>query len=109
MWIKNVRGTHLVLQGNEVIRFSMGWWKWWKGVQSACHGLSDGSGAITAAGRSGDRDWSCMAKCGQNGVLTFLVALAWWGKAVLRDGGDVDMDWENALEDFEFVLVGLLW
>ncbi len=70
--------------------------------------MSDGGGALSTSTRVSDGDWACMVKCGQNGVLMFLAALAWWGKAVMEEGNYVDAEWENALEDFESALVGLL-
>ncbi len=60
----------------------------------------------------GGNDWSKLNKPGQNGLLSVLAALAWWGQGIQKTmGANAAMlcrSWEAALDDFWWVLVALL-
>ncbi|PBK94552.1 hypothetical protein ARMGADRAFT_927823, partial [Armillaria gallica] len=52
-------------------------------------------------------DWSGLVMRGQNGFVSPVACLAWWGKAI-GDEMELCMEWEGALEECHHVLLNLL-
>ncbi|PBK59708.1 hypothetical protein ARMSODRAFT_898953 [Armillaria solidipes] len=105
VWIKNYRRKHPKI---SLPKFADEWWIWWKGMQPDWRNVMDVDGVLGEAYRGGiGGDWECLRKSGQNGFVSPLACLAWWGQAVRNDavlrGG-----WNDALEDVHHVLINLL-
>ncbi len=56
-----------------------------------------------------DRDWDSLKKAGQNGFVSALASLAWWGNIVSAGScSNLRSKWEAALEECYHVFVSLL-
>jgi hypothetical protein len=67
-WMKNARP----LTDQDIAASFVGdWWKWWGGLYSGV----DAGGA-----------WEVFEKAGANGMLIFVLTLAWWGQAIGEEG-----------------------
>ncbi len=54
-------------------------------------------------------DWDCLKKTGQNGFVSVLACLAWWGEAMNGEpSSELCSEWETALEECHHVIVSLL-
>ncbi|SJL16932.1 uncharacterized protein ARMOST_20464 [Armillaria ostoyae] len=83
VWIKNYRRKHPKI---SLPKFADEWWIWWKGMQPDWHNVMDVDGALGEAYRGGiGGDWECLWKSGQNGFVSLLACLAWWGQVVRDD------------------------
>ncbi len=105
MWIKNYRHKHPKI---SLPKFADEWWIWWKGMQPYWCNVRDVDGTLGEVYRGSiGGNWECLWKSGQNGFVSLLACLAWWGQAVRNDavlrGG-----WDDALEDVHHVLINLL-
>ncbi len=104
VWIKNYQRIHpkIALPG-----FAKQWWNWWK-MQPDWHNAMDVNRPLGEAYRGGTGgDWGSLQKTGQNGFISPLACLAWWGW-VLSDDVVLRGEWNDALEDVHHVLINLL-
>ena len=79
-------------------------WAWWKGLQPKWRKTGEVSGVLTAAHQEVLGDWTMLEKLGQNGFLSVLAVLSWWGEAIqLEDEYSVltDENWSAACEDVQ--------
>ena len=80
----------------DVAKFGRQWWAWWR---ENLPGKADTARDASLA----DADWSPLFVTGPNGLLLFVLSLAWW-----RANANDDMDrndeesWNNAVEDLKF-------
>ncbi|KAJ7829917.1 hypothetical protein B0H13DRAFT_1655418 [Mycena leptocephala] len=95
----------------DLKRFGESWWKWWEELQPSWR-VQDGD-----AGKFKRRaypvalvsNWKTLRAPGQNGVLSVVASLYWWGKKVQIAGEDDDREsWAEAVADVEWMLHGLL-
>ncbi|RPD67895.1 hypothetical protein L226DRAFT_527577 [Lentinus tigrinus ALCF2SS1-7] len=62
----------------DVDKFAEGWARWWKGNKPVPSSEDDDE--VPA-----NLDWSVLYVSGPNGLLLFILTLAWWGTAVAED------------------------
>ncbi|PBK66645.1 hypothetical protein ARMSODRAFT_1021094 [Armillaria solidipes] len=107
-WIKFYQRTHPEIMQAGLWRFADEWWSWWKRMQPAWRVVDDVVGPLGDEYRVGlGGDWEVLSKRGQNGHVSPLAALVWWGDSV---GDDVDLrrEWAWALEECHHTLLNLL-
>ncbi len=70
-------------------------------------------GPLKACHQTGMGDWSVLDKPGQNGLLSVLAGLTWWGETMYKSEMAVvdarwQVEWECAMEDMHYVMVAML-
>ncbi|KAK0215316.1 hypothetical protein EDD85DRAFT_962688 [Armillaria nabsnona] len=107
-WIKFYRCTYPKFRQAELWRFTDEWWSWWKKMQLVWHIIDDVVGPL------GDKyrvalggDWEVLSKRGQNGHVSLLAALVWWGNCI-GDNVALRKEWVWALEECHHALLNLL-
>lgn len=83
----------------DLAAFATSWRAWWKASQPPERANSELSSMPVPRDTM---DWECLQKAGANGLLLFVVALRWWGKA-----SDADVEWRAAATDFQLALFSL--
>ncbi len=78
----------------------------WRGVEGIC-------GPLKACHWTGTGDWSVLDKPGQNGLLSVLMGLTWWGETMYKsEMAVIDAcwwaEWECTMEDVHDVMVTML-
>jgi hypothetical protein len=109
-WIRDGRGRSMAVRPiADVAKFESAWWKWWSALQPSWRGTWRGrTGAAPALPPGGD--WEKLAVHGQNGLLSVVATLYWWGFAEKKKEQGVDARsaaWEEAAGDVLCVLRGL--
>ncbi|KAJ7186916.1 hypothetical protein C8R46DRAFT_864987, partial [Mycena filopes] len=87
------------------------WWRWWGRLQGSwrkAEGSKPGRFERGAYPESAE-SWEGMRHPGQNGLLSVVATLYWWGKMVQTEGGKEDREsWTEAVADVKWVLKGLV-
>jgi hypothetical protein len=104
-WIGRARKLQPAIK--NIPKFETSFWAWWKALQPRWREVRDVPGVLTHAHRQGDGDWSELDKPGQNGFLTVISLLSWWGQA-LRGGSLGMVEWQAAADDVNWVLTQML-
>jgi hypothetical protein len=104
-WIGRARKLQPAIK--NIPKFETSFWAWWKALQPRWREVGDVPGVLTHAHRQGDGDWSELDKPGQNGFLTVISLLSWWGQA-LRGGSLGMVEWQAAADDVNWVLTQML-
>lgn len=76
------------------------WWAWWKAYQPKERVLPDGS--LSKPTKPVD-DWSTLDFHGDNGILTFVIAVYCWGAKVKSDAAARTV-WLEAVDDLSWCL-----
>ncbi|KAJ6503159.1 hypothetical protein C8R47DRAFT_968874 [Mycena vitilis] len=107
-WIADARGKTLaVVPITNMGKFVESWWKWWTVLQPSWRGSARGQREGLPAAAP-DADWSQLVVPGQNGLLTVMATLYWWGCAEKGTGmAERSQGWEEAARDVLSVLNGL--
>ncbi|KAJ7604804.1 hypothetical protein DFH06DRAFT_1020601, partial [Mycena polygramma] len=107
-WIGDARGKTLaVVPITNMGKFVESWWKWWTVLQPSWRGSARGQREGPPA-VAPDADWSQLVVPGQNGLLTVMTTLYWWGCAEKGTGmAERSQGWEEAARDVLSVLNGL--
>ncbi len=101
-WIARARGP-MTVEIDDRDKFGSTWWKWWKSMQPSWRDVDED---IELQRRHQDYHpsvchapgaWSSMDKPGQNGFLSVVASLAWWGRAFTD--AHPDADWVMVDED----------
>ncbi|KAJ7666206.1 hypothetical protein DFH06DRAFT_947253, partial [Mycena polygramma] len=107
-WISNGVGPKI----ESLAVFDRAWWAWWKELQPKWRGQDGGRpGRFTRDTYPPRRkdNWSSLRHPGQNGILSLVATLYWWGKAVEQMGEREDREsWAEAVTDVKWMLRGLL-
>ena len=103
-WIGRARKSQPVIE--DVPKFAESFWAWWKGLQPMWRDVSQTSGILTSVHQQGDGDWVELQKPGQNGFLTVMSLLCWWGQVSCTEAEMVE--WRAAIEDVDWVLAQIL-
>ncbi|KAJ7800261.1 hypothetical protein B0H14DRAFT_2276923, partial [Mycena olivaceomarginata] len=75
-WIRDGRGRSQVLRAiADITEFKNDWWAWWRGMQPDWRTAGDNAAVPNGA------DWGVLAVPGQNGLLSVVACLYWWGCA----------------------------
>ncbi|KAJ7020549.1 hypothetical protein C8F04DRAFT_974155, partial [Mycena alexandri] len=80
------------------------WWAWWNSLQLGWRG-KDLQGDWAVVGPYG-KEWEGLLFWGQNGVLSIMASLYFWGCGVQEDEGSLGQ-WERAVNDVAWVFEGL--
>ncbi|KAK0432815.1 hypothetical protein EV421DRAFT_1689058, partial [Armillaria borealis] len=108
LWIKFYQHTHPEIATAGLRRFADEWWSWWKAMQLAWWVVDDVVGPLGDEYRVGLRgDWEVLSKRGQNGHVSPLTGLVWWGDCV-DDDVELRREWAWALEECHHALLNLL-
>ncbi|KAJ6459356.1 hypothetical protein C8R47DRAFT_994709, partial [Mycena vitilis] len=104
-WIRAARGrrkANLVIE--KVAAYRSEWWEWWGSLQPQWRSKeTDGSWVI---GGEYGKDWDSLSYWGENGVLSVVAALYFWGCCVQDNDHDLEQ-WECAVNDASWVFEGL--
>ncbi|KAK6977646.1 hypothetical protein R3P38DRAFT_2580004 [Favolaschia claudopus] len=93
---------------SDIGGYDESWWKWWAGLQPAWRVLD-----AERAGRfqrevypegGGEENWQTLRFPGNNGALSLVASLYWWGKRM----DEKQQSWEEAVTDVTWVLAGLV-
>lgn len=79
---------------NDVDKFADAWLSWWKSNKPVSGDVDD---------LPANMDWAVLNVSGPNGLLLFMLTLAWWG-AVVEDGQSHRGKWLLAITDVRLVL-----
>ena len=107
-WINRGREREPTIK--NVDAFDKRWWSWWKALQppsrqvAAVEGLLGGEHRLVEA----QEDWDVLRKHGQNGFLTILSTLAWWGGSINGKPLENFASWLAAVDEVHWVLLRLL-
>jgi hypothetical protein len=108
-WIARARKPKPVIK--DIAKFKDNFWSWWKGLQPKWREVGNVDGPLTSGHRCfegpGDGDWVDLNKPGQNGFLTVVSLLCWWGHA-LCNGNHGMTEWRAAVDDVDWVLSKML-
>ncbi|KAJ7704261.1 hypothetical protein B0H16DRAFT_1346804 [Mycena metata] len=90
--------------------FATEWWTWWGLLQPAWR-TRDAKNPLRFL-RTGypatHGDWGVLRQPGQNGVLSLVAGVYWWGKKLLVENRSEDREsWEEAVADLKWVVDGL--
>jgi hypothetical protein len=105
-WIKDAHGHRKRPNPTvkKVQQYEKEWWGWWNTLQPAWR-EKDAEGSWVVGGAYG-KEWDSVGYWGENGVLSVVASLYFWGCAV-QDGG-VGLDrWEDVVNDVSWVFEGL--
>ncbi|KAK6997417.1 hypothetical protein R3P38DRAFT_2797729 [Favolaschia claudopus] len=84
----------------SVVKFEETWWQWWSALQPAWRvrdGGHPGRFSREEYGGKTREDWETLRAPGQNGMLSVVAALYWWGvKLVKRIDGEEKRTWAEA-------------
>lgn len=112
-WIQNGRcrvgktGTpmaRMVIKPGDIPKFLKAWSGWWAALQPEWRVRRENGGWERD---TYGEDWHTMIIPGQNGLLSVIAALSWWGSAVKLEGKG-ETEWLDAVADVEWMLVGLV-
>ncbi|KAJ7750538.1 hypothetical protein B0H16DRAFT_1266714, partial [Mycena metata] len=105
-WIQCGRGrkgrldTAVLNPAQYEAQYKAQWWAWWGSLQPTWRGKdSDGEWVLT--GPYG-KDWGGLMFWGQNGLLSVVAALYFWGCAVQEDENLLGR-WERAVHDAAWI------
>ena len=79
LWKKNAWKRASIVTINRRDRIGSEFWCWWKNAQPSWRELSDGDLPLDSHHRSCTGDWQELDICGPNGIISFVVALRFWG------------------------------
>ena len=90
--------------------FDKHWWSWWKGLQPLSRQVANVEGLLGGNHRLVEvqEDWDVLRKHGQNGFLTILSTLAWWGSSINGKPVENFTSWLAAVNEVHWVLLCLL-
>ncbi|KAH7917593.1 hypothetical protein BV22DRAFT_1026074 [Leucogyrophana mollusca] len=83
--------------------FPRGFWDWWKSLQPEWRNIHIPTQSNTRKSREDHGDWTALDKRGQNGFLSVMACLKWWGTAD-KCKGCTDARWLIAVEDVQWVM-----
>lgn len=98
-WIQTSRNVRFKPKHMDAKQYKSSWWKWWCSEQPAWR-LRSESGELCQGGVG---DASTTRRCGQNGLIDFIMTLGWWGTVIDKDGTDEQVDWLNAVAEVSYV------
>jgi hypothetical protein len=94
-WIQISRNVRFVPKHMSAEQYKTSWWKWWSSEQPAWR-LRSKSGELCQGGTG---DASSTRRCGQNGLIEFVMTLGWWGMAVDVSAKGKQVDWLKAVAE----------
>ncbi|PBK63604.1 hypothetical protein ARMSODRAFT_894109 [Armillaria solidipes] len=96
-WIKSARRPHPEVKAEDIMLFAEDWWGWWKAIQPEWRNTGSVRGPLNASHRVGATgDWNVLDKPDQNGLLSVLACLAWWGETVFEsETAEVEAGWQD--------------
>jgi hypothetical protein len=95
----------------DLKRFGESWWKWWEELQLSWRVQDGDTGKFKRCAYpvALTSNWKTLRAPGQNGVLSVVASLYWWGKKIQTAREDDDREsWVEAVADVEWMLHGLL-
>ncbi|KAK6996594.1 hypothetical protein R3P38DRAFT_2565172, partial [Favolaschia claudopus] len=117
-WVTHGRGSRggIMREGAgpalaDAEAFGKQWWAWWGKLQPAWRVPKDGAEGRFVRGEfpGVEKDmWSSLRFSGQNGVLSLIACLFWWGRKLTNEQRDGEGDWREAVDDLTWMVNGLL-
>ncbi|KAJ7034650.1 hypothetical protein C8F04DRAFT_932620, partial [Mycena alexandri] len=117
-WIGRARGSRARPETDTAPKiaslavYEREWWKWWAGLQPAWRAQASGRSdrfSRTAYPPQQRENWHPLRVPGQNGVLSIVASLYWWG---LKNQAEVEREneesWAEAVADVKWMLQGML-
>ncbi|KAJ7178674.1 hypothetical protein C8R43DRAFT_872285, partial [Mycena crocata] len=106
-WITGARGKRKTkgLHVTNTDEYVVGWHIWWDSMQPKWR-TKESDGKTWETGGAYGKDWELLSAWGQNGMLSVVACLYFWGLAVM-DASDKVGAWEVAVNDAAWVCEGL--
>jgi hypothetical protein len=79
--------------------FGKQWWKWWRNLQPVWR-----KNLLMGQIPEEPGSWACLKIGGNNGVVTVVITLSWWGDYA----GENKSEWNAAVQDVIFAFSGCL-
>jgi hypothetical protein len=98
-WIQISRNVRFTPKHMSAEQYKNSWWEWWSSEQPAWR-LRSKTGELCQGG-VGDASSTC--RCGQNGLMEFIMTLGWWGMAIGVGGKEGRADWLKAVAEVSWV------
>lgn len=102
LWIKNARKCASAVPEDHIDGIQSEFWQWWKSAQPLWRRTSEIDMPLADEHRGCTGDWSTLNISGQNGVVSFVACLGFWGVA------DSGANWHLAVADVLWVLCCML-
>ncbi|KAJ7825522.1 hypothetical protein B0H13DRAFT_1657908 [Mycena leptocephala] len=103
-WVKDGRGRTMQLRPiGDLNSFETSWWRWWTSLQPEWRGAWRGRTTTGTAVVLGAQ-WEKLAFPGQNGMLSVVATLYWWGCTEQVRGMPPSNGWQEAITDTTWVL-----
>lgn len=102
-WIQRTRRPNFRPDLDNLRAFEDSFWSWWKTLQPEWRS-DDDSGMLK---RPKGGDWDVLRISGQNGLLSVIAALCFWGMAAAGSSADVER-WSAAVTDVHYALCQLI-
>ncbi|KAK7018521.1 hypothetical protein R3P38DRAFT_2784330 [Favolaschia claudopus] len=95
----------------SVVKFEQNWWAWWASLQPPWRVRDAGHPERFSReeyGAKTSEDWDTLRAPGQNGMLSVIATLYWWG-VKLKDkvDGEEKRSWVEAVCDVKWMILGL--
>jgi hypothetical protein len=103
-WIGQACKSQLVIK--DVPKFVNSFWTWWKGLQPKWQDVGQTPGMLMSIHQQGRGSWVELDKPVQNGFLTVVSLLSWWGQVSHTEAETTE--WLAAIEDVDWVLTQML-
>jgi hypothetical protein len=103
-YIANGRKKKPILKAT--VTYSGAWWEWWIACQPSWRRFKKGESPPRNAYGN---DWSSLEFPGQNGILSVVATLEWWGFTVVgKETTDEYARWKDAIDDVLWMLEGFV-
>jgi hypothetical protein len=103
-WVKDGHGRTMQLRPiGDLQSFERDWWHWWTSLQPEWHGAWRGRTTKATAVVPGVQ-WEKLVFPGQNGMLSVVATLYWWGCAEQARRVTASNGWQEAVMDTTWVL-----
>ncbi|KAJ7429655.1 hypothetical protein B0H11DRAFT_1662857, partial [Mycena galericulata] len=102
-WIQGARGRRN--QANPVVndpeKYAAAWWAWWNSLQPEWRTM-EADGKTWVVGGAYGSDWETLSYWGQNGLLSVVASLYFWGCSV-AESPQLEA-WEDAVNDVSWIM-----
>jgi hypothetical protein len=92
---------------DDLAEYAVTWQGWWDSLQPDWRTRdSDGQWSVVDGYGKAGREWGPLYHWGQNGVLSIVASLYFWGRAV-HEKPELRASWDAAVGDVVWVLEGM--
>jgi hypothetical protein len=109
LWIRGGRGSRMKFPPtiNRINKYATQWALWWDGLQPAWRERGDDGHWRIDSGWGPHDQWDPLEAPGQNGCLSVVASLYFWGLYNAKQPAHLQETWERAVLDVTWMLEGL--